>query len=545
MGLKTRLLSSPADDPMMRTMPTPHQAAVRLAAWIFILTGLALAPIFVFPFPGLQDYPNHIARAFILLHPHDPILERLYRIQWTTLPNLGWDIWAIGVGRIFSLEWTGKLFLAFSFLLILSGCFTLSRTLHGKLTFAPLLAVPFLFNTGFSKGFLSFNLAVGCSLFAAAWWISVDERHWLLRLFVATLFSSLLYIIHFYGWAFYGVFVLGYELQVMARAKAPRSVWTGLFRLGRDGLQAVPALAMLSFAASSSAPKFTVGNFFLPYIRIGQAQHLIDVDNIVASIYIVCIAGVLAYAMFHREWMRLRSDLAWPLAIMLALFYILPDRISGTDFVSWRILLMAVLVAIASLSPTIEGALRINQIMCVVMLGTAVIAGFLLWSWRSAEIGREDLLTLIRNVPDGSALFAVNTTSATQPLTAYVDSLYHVAEYAVLAKRALVQSMAVFPGQQPLRFRDPVLQSIAGNSDPFLPELIKRFRRAGLDLPSYVERFDYVVVHGPSDGRGLRSLPMQDLTLINRVQDYRLYQVNADGSKRHGSNAVPADHGDN
>jgi hypothetical protein len=497
--------------------------AGRLAGWTLLLSVLALAPIFVFKYPGLQDYPNHLARAFILLNRSDPVLERFYSIQWSTLPNLGWDIWAMAVGRTLSLEWAGKFFLALSSASILLGCFALNRALQGKWTFAPLLAVPFLFNSGFTKGFLNFDLGVGCALLATACWISIDERHWQWRLLVATLLSTLLYVIHLYGWAFYGIFVLGRELQVMFQTKERQSVWPYLIRLGRDGLQAIPALAMISLAASSAAPKLAFEEFYPPYLRIGQIAHLIDVGDAVANVLLVVIVALFAFIMFRRGWLRFRLDLALPLMFCLVLFFILPERIAGTYYGSFRILLMALLAAIASLSPSEEADFRIDRIMSAVTLVTVVIIGVQIWSWRNSETGREAFLTLIRNVPEGSALLVVHNGMTPIQLTRYAVGLYHVGAYAVLTKRALVQSMFVFPGQQPLRFRDPVLQSVPGR--PFLADLITQVKMAGLDFSGYVQRFDYVVVHGPNDSNEMQLLPAKILMLINRVDDYRLYQV--------------------
>jgi hypothetical protein len=520
--------------PKMPADPSPHDcalhspangAATRLAGWTLFLSVLALAPIFAFRYPGLQDYPNHLARAFILLHPSDPILQRSYSIQWTTLPNLGWDLWAIGVGRFLPLEWTGKLFLAMSSASILIGCFALNRALQGKWTFAPLLAVPFLFNAGFTKGFLGFNLGIGCALIALACWISIGEKHWRGRLLVATLFSTLLYVIHFYAWAFYGLCVFGRELQVILAAKKPRPIWSYLLRLGRDGLQAIPALAMLAIAARSTAPQLTFTEFYPPYLRIAQIARLIDIGDVVASGALVVVVAFLALLMWRRGWLHLRTDFALTLILCIALFFILPEQIAGTYYVSWRILLLALLVAIASLSPSNEAELCLNRIMSAVALVTLVIVGVQIWSWRNSETGRQAFLALIRDVPMGSALFVVHDGMTPLQLARYAGGLYHVGAYAVLTKRALVQSMFVLPGQQPLRFRDPELQSIPGQTFPFLADIAKRFKDTGLDFRAYVQRFDFVVVHGPNDSHDLQLLPADILMPIDSVADFRLYRV--------------------
>ena len=533
----------PADASYQAIDARPAASASRLAGWTVFLSILVFGPIFIFQYPGLQDYPNHIARAFILLHRSDPILERLYSVQWTMLPNLGWDIWAVTAGQILSLEYAGKIFLMLGSASILLGCFVLNRVLQERWTFAPLLVVPFLFNIGFAKGFLSFNLGVGCALLAIASWISIGEKRWPLRLVVATLFSTLLYVIHFYGWAFYGIFVLGLELQAFWRSKAPKSAWLFVARLGRDGLQAVPALTMMGYAVASTHLPFTVKKFQPPYIRIGEIVNLIDVGNYVANFFFVTGMALLIFILLRRKWLRFRFDAALPLLFCLLLFFVLPNQIAGTDLVGWRILLPALAVGIASLAPSKEADSRVDHVMSRVTLATVAIVGIQVWSWHNSEIGRENFLRLITNVPDGSALFIVHNGITENQLMRRSSGLYHVGAYAVLAKRALVQSMFVFPGQQPLRFRDPMLQSMPGNSFTFLRDVVKEFKKVGYDISSYVARFDYVVVHGPSDGEKLGVLSAENLTLVNRVDDFWLYQVRrTQAVGTFGASGNPADH---
>jgi hypothetical protein len=65
-------------------------------AWWLALTTLCLvllAPLLIVDVPPLLDYPNHLARAFVLASlPADPILARFYAAHWSIIPNLGLDI---------------------------------------------------------------------------------------------------------------------------------------------------------------------------------------------------------------------------------------------------------------------------------------------------------------------------------------------------------------------------------------------------------------------------------------------------------------------
>jgi hypothetical protein len=516
----------PADilaPPLSRWSAT-RLSTVEIVGWIAGLSAIVFGPLFLFPYPGLQDYPNHLARGFILLHQHDALLQKFYSVQWTTLPNLGWDIWVMVVGQVLPLEYTGKLFVAGSSAAIMAGCFALNRAVASKWTIAPLFAVPLLFNAGFTKGFLNFELGAGCSLLAAAWWVSAGRMHWLRRLVLATMWSTALYLIHLYAWAFYGLFVLGYEVQRMIGRKEPRPLQF-LARLARDGLQAAPVPIMLIYAGEiSTTPEFAARAFQLPFVRILSVQHLIDVgDPVINCILVVIFALVLGAAIFAWRWLEVRRDFALPIVISVTLFFLLPDQIGETFYVAWRVLFLAILVGIASCVPSEQGEVRLRQIMIGLAVLTLAISAANIWSWRNADLGREAFVELTQDIPEGSALFV--THSGMKPRQLRAVGLYHVGAFAVLTKRALVQSMFAMPGQQPLRFRDQWLQSAPEVSFTFLADAKKEFRNHGLDLASQLLHFDYVVVHGPDFGDDLQALSQRQLTLVRASDDFRLYKV--------------------
>ena len=500
-------------------------------AMALLLAVAALWPLAAFPEIVAQDYPNHLARAFILLHRGDPLLAAHYRVDWLPIPDLGWDLWALAFGRIVSLEWAAKLLVLISGALTISGCFVLGRIIVGRWTAVPLLAFPFLFSAGYAKGFLSFDLGIGAALWAMAWWLWAPERQWAVRLLVAAGFSSLLYIVHFYAWAAYGIFVLGIELTpAMSSPGAPR-----LARLGtilRDGTQALPAFAMLWW--SSVVPlrpmdpsKRAFGMFDLPWDRLGEAGQLINGDTAWGAVGL-CAMGLALLLPFALGWARLNSRAAVPIALYVALFFALPNRIVDTYWVAWRVLLPATFLTIASTVPI--GRWR-RPVICaqvaVAALVTAAIPLLQADSWRQSERERADFIAAIAPIREGSRLFWAHSGVSKHYVVTHEIGAYHVGSYAVVAKRALVQSMFAYYGQQPLHFREDWVRNVPETSTMFLPEIVKSFGGSRISLAQFVERFDYVLMHGADDSVERVLLPIDHLQLINRVGDFRLYAVHA------------------
>ena len=64
--------------------------------WVLVAailaTGLS-APFLVTEIPPVLDYPNHLARAYLLAFgPSDPVLSHIYVPQWAIIPNLALDL---------------------------------------------------------------------------------------------------------------------------------------------------------------------------------------------------------------------------------------------------------------------------------------------------------------------------------------------------------------------------------------------------------------------------------------------------------------------
>jgi len=502
-------------------------SATEVTVWTAALLTMILLPLFLVRYPGMQDYPNHLARGFILLNPDNLILQKLYSVKWAMVPNLGWDIWIKLVGQILPIEAAGKVFIVVAEVSILGGCFVLNRALVSRFTYAPLLAGPLLLNAGFIRGFLSFDLGTGCALFASAWWVATKRTHWLRRIAFATIFSTALYFVHFYAWAFYGLFVLCYEVQQKVERRKPSFVGL-LARLGRDSLQALPVLFIIVYSAASSAPaEFFVRKFEFPYVRILQMQHLIGVgDPVISFALVMLFFTFMGVVLGKLNWLRVTTDCATLIAVSIALFFLLPDQIAGTSYVSWRILFLGSLVGISSLEPYEFCEKRQRSVLVFVGCMIAFASTLIVWNWRNAEQGREAFTQLMQDVPEGKEIFIVHSGTTPRQLERHAMGLFHVGAYAVLTRHALVQSMFTAIGQQPLEFRKELFQSVPRNSDTFLSDVKREFRKDGLDLASHIMQFDYVVVHGPDYGDDLLALSQPNLTLMDQALEFRLYKVN-------------------
>ena len=92
-----------------------------------------LAPLLVVDVPPLLDYPNHLARAFVLASlPRDAVLARFYAPHWTIIPNLALDLIAPPLMHVLPVHVVGRLLIAAAVLLPVLGAVAYNTALGGR-----------------------------------------------------------------------------------------------------------------------------------------------------------------------------------------------------------------------------------------------------------------------------------------------------------------------------------------------------------------------------------------------------------------------------
>src|SRR5258707_11836509 len=96
----------------MPSTTEPRSRAADLAWWVALIglcAGL-MAPLFVVDVPPVLDYPNHLARAFVLASlPDDTVLARFYAPHWSIIPNLALDLIAPLLIKVLPVHVAGRL----------------------------------------------------------------------------------------------------------------------------------------------------------------------------------------------------------------------------------------------------------------------------------------------------------------------------------------------------------------------------------------------------------------------------------------------------
>jgi len=110
---------------------------------------LVTVPLFSTVLPPLFDYPNHLARLYLLTEGGNAF----YAVRWAPLPNLAQDLIVPPLAGLMPLELASKLFLVMVFGLITGGAIWLNRVITGAWRFWSLLTFLLLYNRIFLWGF--------------------------------------------------------------------------------------------------------------------------------------------------------------------------------------------------------------------------------------------------------------------------------------------------------------------------------------------------------------------------------------------------------
>ena len=120
------------------------QAANGLYWFVFASALVVLClPIFLITYPPLVDYPNHLARTYILHHYKDvPLYQSQYVLSWHVIPNLAIDL--IMPALLHVVDWisASRLFLYLTVLSFAIGCQLLGTAWASHVAHDPLHVVP-------------------------------------------------------------------------------------------------------------------------------------------------------------------------------------------------------------------------------------------------------------------------------------------------------------------------------------------------------------------------------------------------------------------
>lgn len=496
----------PAIAPERSTTVTTATVRGNAAFWclLLVLCLALLAPLTLADVPPLLDYPNHLARLFVLAFvANDPVLARFYEPHWGVIPNLALDLTVTPLLRVLPVHLVGRAVVGLTLLLPVLGAVAYHRALTGRLSYWPLGSVLFAYNAALLRGFLNFVASVGVALLLAAAWVAWRDRRPSLAIATGAVGAVALFFCHLTGLLLFAILIGGHGLASL-RAGPLRIGWIARRIAVVLAIFAVPAVlyAISDLQGMQGAAAFRSAADKAHAALMPVMNYLWPLDLLTASLCIAIPALCLA-----RRWCVIPFQAALAIGVLLALFAGLPHAFKGTFDLDTRFIVMAAAIAPAALVPSaiprragwaigigflfLFGA-RMTVLMTVWHDWASYLAGF-----RAviAQVQPGDVVLTVR-LPRGTENDIWTSVATARRLSdgTVVDS--HLPALLLIEHRAWWPFLFDNPSQQPIETREPfraLAERIDGSPDPIA--LLTR------DAPE-MRPITHVLVRGPVPGQG-------------------------------------------
>jgi hypothetical protein len=514
--------------------------AVTPPFWWLALTALIavlLTPLFLTEIPPLLDYPNHLARMFILTHlAGDADLARMYGTNWRIVPNIGIDLAMPALMHVLPLTVAGKVFVALALILPLAGVVALHRAVFRTVSYWPLAAGLVAYNRLFFSGFLNFLIGVGLALLAAALWQSLRDRSAAIRVGTGVVAATVIFFCHLIAVAFYGLLLLAIELARMWEMRR-ESGWQA--NAGRLVLLAapfvIPAIFYLRAPISSGDP--AGGHGLIDALKhyywaleaspkglktYGLMGPFLTYNRLLDAGALVLVAAVLALFALGRQ-LRVAPAIVGIFVLLLSAYPAVPFFLMQTAWVDQRMPILAGFLMFAGTLPNLRGGrtarLMLAAFALAILARTAEIG--LVWSEHDAVIA--DFRQVIAPVQPGDRVLVVQAERNADPaamvnqpdsVRAMVDNdaTMHLPALLVIERKAFWPLLFTAATKQPVKVIPPYdAISLPEGELPWIDGL------ADLDpatvkwapyLPDWEHKFDWVLVIHPADAPdGYKLLP--------------------------------------
>jgi hypothetical protein len=419
----------------------PEQKANALWIALFILLAASLGLPFLFVHePPLLDYPNHLARTFILNHLHDSAFHfaEYYRADWKPYPYILWDLLLIALQQFLPVEIAGKLLLMLTTVLLpVAVAWFLWQANRAAIKLS-LLACAMSCCVLFLWGFTAYHLSVGFCFLMVGTWLWYRQKPSMMRAALFLIVSFLTYFAHLLGFASAAFILVLYELTAfnwrewlrLACFLAPPSL---LFLWARPGLSQQNRLEWRPFMEKLQA---------LRNIPIqGYDERL---DQIFLCGLVLCL---LIAVVRNRE---LRVNWRW-LAVTVGffgVFLLLPYGWGASSDLDVRLVPPLCLLPLA----VFRVGRRANWIAVLAVALTVLRVSNITTGFQSETQKSVAMNHGIEQIARNARIFPlVDTCKDEDPLDYYY---VHYWAYAVIRRGAVSPYLFDIPGQTPMRITD-------------------------------------------------------------------------------------------
>lgn len=503
------------------------------------LAAAALAATLAIPFlmvdvPPVQDYPNHLARYFVLAHPDDPLLSQIYAPHWQILPNLAMDVLGAALLKLTPIHVGGRLLLALSLFAPMVGAIVYSRVAFGRFLYWPLASGVMAYNGIFFLGFMNFLLALGVALVGAACWMALRRASRPALAALAGAFAaSVIFFCHIFGVILFAVLLGSFELaRLIALYRTGALRFRSFVDVALLALVVLAPLVLLYLACPLSQSAQTLGEwggihklaaFLTPFATYNK--------------FLTLLTTIVVLVFFVLNWRSLRVAPGIPLALMalLMIYAAMPIAINKGSFIDARFGVMMALLLFAGTAPGMErrpAVIAATIFAALIGIRSAYISSV----WLGHRQDLADVRTAIAAVPAGARVmsarghlgYVTDVPRSSRALPGFYRLDGHLPALLLIERRAFWPLLFADQTQQPVIVRPPYDAVAHPLSESVYWPVLRRESFTSDDLqdarylPDWRSKFDYVLLIDPPEDvmplpRGLLPVTTTSFAILYKV----------------------------
>jgi hypothetical protein len=553
MNVETNWETTPAPPPVgygpLRVKEHPETGTPVLetpTAWWTALVAMfaaLLVPIFAVAVPPLTDYPNHLARCYVLAFGNsDPVLHRMFSAHWEIIPNIGVDLLLPFLMHVFPPLIAGKIMLALCLLLPSSGAVALGYAYFRERSFWQIAVGFAAFNALFLMGFMNFELGIGIALWGAAGWITYREKLPIFTVLAAMLVGTLAFFFHLFGFCFFALLIGSYELSILL----------DLDLRTRSGRRSAAARVVLLVEALTVPVILYAAS---PLQQVDVAPHWPHLDTKVYELFgaflsysqvmdtltIVPVIGFLIACLIAKR-VRFSRPALLSFGLLLLVYAVLPRSLKGVFFVDTRLPVMLGFLLFAGFLPHALPSRRWTAVGVVLAALFLARTGFITGVWTQSQRDISDVREVIASITPGSRVLTADVVAednpawfASMPIGRRLPDLsptyWHLGSFVLLDRHAFWETIFSRDYEQPIRIEPPYrdLGAVDGPPPAYVELAEKQIPASELErfpfLVDWNQKFDYVLILNAEGASNLEAFVPEHLRLVARRGFAALFKV--------------------
>lgn len=453
------------------------------AAWtLFLLCVAAIIPFWTVRYPVVVDYPNHLARWFILFHMRDGAYHfaKLYAPAWGPLPYISPDVLAMGLQYFLPIDIVGRIILSLCVILVAYAMYFFLKVACPENLVLASFGVFMALNPNLELGTISNEFSVAFGLLVVGLWVMYCQSPKVKIAVGVAVGILVVYLSHLTGFVVSGLVMGVYALFQEKRWK----------RLGVLAAASLPAILIFIFDHSvggggDSVQYGTLGDKVRSVIFPLRLYWSKALDLIVLAGLILIVVLVLQ----KRPKSILQPVWLVVCAILLLAYCIAPSYYGWGGFVDKRFLIFFYLFLLA--------VFRLKEIPRFLYIGLVLLALCRVAVWETMFISQqnelEQLAASLETIPRDARVLPLGLPPARGALG--TAGIRH-AEYGVVQRGFLDPTVFHLPGVQPIR--------LVGSSY-CLNALCDLADEATVDWQQVANSYDYLWVYNDPEIKALAS----------------------------------------